>query len=351
MVFAVLATRLRLATGEAVALLGAIFAIHTARFVAESLMYRRTPPFGELTFFFLLGYVPLLGLSWWLTSRRERRFLTRWRAEAGRHRERVRMKRELEYARQIQLSMLPRAAPDVGWLDIAALSLPATEVGGDYYDYFELDDSRLAVVLGDVTGHGVASGLVLSGVRSSLNLLHEDLDHPRKVLERVNSMLKRTSTPRMLMTLVLAVLDRRERSMAVATAGHPPVLVLRAETGIVEEVGRGSFPLGAIAGETYPEQRCQVAPGDVLLLYSDGLVEATDADGEQYGWGRLSRELSRLAGSASAREIRDALLRDVWSFKGEVEQLDDVTMVVIRVVDEGSLAAVARSEASLSFDL
>jgi sigma-B regulation protein RsbU (phosphoserine phosphatase) len=147
------------------------------------------------------------------------------------------------------------------------------------------------------------------------------------------------------------VLDRRRRSVVVATAGHPPMLVLRAEDGVVEEVGRGSFPLGAIAGETYPELRCQVAPGDVLLLYSDGLVEATNAEDEQYGWGRLSRELSRQAGAGSAREIRDALLRDVWSFKGEVEQLDDVTMVVIRVVDEGSPAAAVRSEESLSFDL
>jgi len=349
--FALLATRFRLATGETVALYGSLLAVQTARLIGESLIFRQPPPFGELAVYFLIAYLPLFGISWGLSQRRESRFLARWRAEAGRHRERVRMKRELEYARQIQLSMLPRGAPDVGWLDIAALSLPATEVGGDYYDYFHLDSDRLAVVVGDVTGHGVASGLVLSGVRSSLNLLHEDLGNPRKVLERVNGMLKRTSTPRMLMTLALAVLDRRERSVALATAGHPPMLVLRSASGVVDEVGRGSFPLGAIADETYPELRSLVAAGDVLLLYSDGLVEATNKDDEQYGWGRLCRELSRQAQAASAKEIRDALLRDIWSFKGNVEQLDDITMVVIRVVDEGSLGAAVRSGARLSFDV
>src|SRR6185295_429311 len=107
-----------------------------------------------------------------------RRFLEVWRKEHSRHRERLRMREEIEYARKIQLSMLPQRAPELDWIDLAAASLPATEVGGDYYDYFHLADARLVLVLGDVSGHGLASGLLLSGVRSCLYLLEEELGSP-----------------------------------------------------------------------------------------------------------------------------------------------------------------------------
>jgi hypothetical protein len=124
-----------------------------------------------------------------------------------------------------------RSAPDVGWLEMAALSLPASEVGGDYYDYFQLDDDRLAVVVGDVTGHGVASGLVLSGVRASLNLLAGEFEDPAAVLGRLNLMLKRTAPRRMHMTLGVAVFDRAGVRSPVALAGHPPAVVIRAGDG------------------------------------------------------------------------------------------------------------------------
>jgi sigma-B regulation protein RsbU (phosphoserine phosphatase) len=283
-------------------------------------------------FGFAMVLLVVLADAVWITYRERKRFLLRWRAESSRHRDRLRMKQELEYARSIQLSMLPRSAPALDWLDIAALSLPATEVGGDYYDYFQLGPERLAVVVGDVTGHGVASGLVLSGVRSSLNLLQEELGEPARVLGRMNGMLKKISTPRMLMTLGLAVLDRRGRSLTVATAAHPPLLRLGAGDDRVEELGRGSLPLGAIADTRYAEDRTSLQPGDLLLLYSDGLVEAVDQAGEQYGWDRLCRALGNAASTSSAQEVRDALLRDVWEFKGDAEQVDDVTMVVVRVL-------------------
>jgi sigma-B regulation protein RsbU (phosphoserine phosphatase) len=159
-----------------------------------------------------------------LSQLERRRFLAVWRREHSRHRERLRMREEIEYARKIQLSMLPQGAPDLGWLDLAAASLPATEVGGDYYDYFQLGDSRLAVVIGDVAGHGLASGLVLSGVRSCLYMLEEDLASPLPVMDRLNHMVRRTTDKRTYVTLLCAVLDREEETLTVVTAGHPPVL-------------------------------------------------------------------------------------------------------------------------------
>jgi serine phosphatase RsbU (regulator of sigma subunit) len=328
-VFPLIAVRFRLASGETVALFASLYAVVAVRLVGESLMTRQAPPFLSLVLFavfFALCFV----ISWALSRRLETRFVARYRSESARHRDRLRMKQELEYAREIQLSMLPRSAPRVEWLDIAALSLPATEVGGDYYDYFELDDGRLAVVVGDVTGHGVASGLVLSGVRSSLNLLRDEMARPSAVLDRVNLMLKRTSAPRMHMTLGVVVLERGSAAATVATAGHPPVLLRRAN-GEVVELGAGSFPLGAMAGARYGEERVDLHPGDLLLVYSDGLVEAIDPAGEQFGWGRLRRVLADLSGDESANMIRDLVLRTVWEFKGDAEQVDDVTMVVVRV--------------------
>lgn len=327
-IFPMVAARFRLTSGETVALFASLFAVVAVRLVGESLVMRQAPPFLSLALLAVL-YTVCFTVAWAFSRRQETRFLERWRSESARHRDRLRMKQELEYAREIQLSMLPRSAPDLDWLDVAALSLPATEVGGDYYDYFDLGEGRLGMVVGDVTGHGVASGLVLSGVRSSLNLLREEMVSPSAVLQRVNLMLKRTSAPRMHMTLAMVVLDREDHTVVVSTAGHPPVLVRRAD-GRVDEVGAGSFPLGAMVSAEYREDRVGLEPEDVLVLYSDGLVEAINSAGDQFGWDRLKDLLSNLHGSESANEIRDQILREVWDFKGDVEQVDDVTMVVVR---------------------
>ncbi len=331
LVFPILAARFRLAEGEILALFGSLLAVLVLRLTVEVVLTRQGVPVGQLTGYGTWFAVVCL-LSWRQTRRQEARFLVHWRRETGRQRERLRMKQELEYAREIQLSMLPREAPQVDGLDMAALSLPATEVGGDYYDYFTLGDGRLAIVIGDVTGHGVASGLVLSGVRSSLNLLSDELEHPAQVLDRLNRMLKRTSTPRMLMTLGVAVVDRAGGEVTVASAGHPPALLVRHRRDEVIEIGRGALPLGAMETADYTSQSVRISSGDVLLLYSDGLVEAVDASGREYGYPRLAELLLREASdSRAARVIRDAILRDVWEHKGEVEQADDVTMVVVRV--------------------
>ena len=327
-VFPILAARFRLASGETVALFGSLYAVVAVRLVGESLLTRQSPPFLSLALYALF-FIACFAVSWGMTRRQENRFLDRWRSESARHRDRLRMKQELEYAREIQLSMLPREAPKLDWLDVAALSLPATEVGGDYYDYFDFGSNRLAMVVGDVTGHGVASGLVLSGVRSSLNLLRDEMERPSAVLDRVNLMLKRTSAPRMHMTLAVVVMDREECATTVATAGHPPVLIRR-PGGNVVEVGVGSFPLGAMAAARYEEERVDFGPGDILLLYSDGLVETMSPEGDQYGWDRLKRLMEGLDDSAGASEVRDLILREVWDFKGDAEQIDDVTMVVVR---------------------
>lgn len=271
-----------------------------------------------------------------VTQVERKRFLGVWRTEHARSRERLRMREEIEYARKIQLSMLPQLPPDIGWVELAAASLPATEVGGDYYDYFRLSGSQLALVIGDVSGHGLASGLLLSGVRSCLYLLEKDLAAPVGVLGRLNQMVRKTTDRRTYVTLLCAVLDRAADGsgveVTVASAGHPPLLCWDAQTKEFTEVGDGAPPLGTRLDAEYRQHRHKVRRGDLLVLYTDGLVETRNGAGEDYGYPRLERTVARAAsGTWSVREIRDSILGDLSHFKGDGEQSDDITVVVARV--------------------
>lgn len=283
----------------------------------------------------IVGAVCLM-LSSFVTHLERKRFLGIWRTEHARSRERLRMREEIEYARKIQLSMLPQLPPDIGWVELAAASLPATEVGGDYYDYFRLSGSQLALVIGDVSGHGLASGLLLSGIRSCLYLLEKDLAVPVAVLDRLNPMVRKTTDRRTYVTLLCAVLDRAADGsgveVTVASAGHPPLLCWDAQTGQFTEVGEGAPPLGTRLDAEYRQERHKVRRGDLLVLYTDGLVETRNGLGQDYGYPRLQKTVGRAAsGTHSVREIRDAILGDLSHFKGDSEQSDDITVVVARV--------------------
>jgi len=245
-------------------------------------------------------------LAW--TRRQKKRFLAEWRREHPRARERLRMREEIETARRVQLSMLPQSPPAVEWLELAAASLPATEVGGDYYDYFPLGPSRMALVIGDVAGHGLASGLLLSGVRSCLYILEDELASPVRVLEQLSPMVRRTTDRRMYVTLLEAVLDRE------------------AGTGEHAAPALGTFLDARYEAETRP-----LSSGDVLVLYTDGLTEARDDAGQEYGRERLVRALDRAGKGAHAPEIREAVLSDLGLFRGNAEPEDDITLVVVRV--------------------
>ena len=283
----------------------------------------------------IVGAICLV-LSVFVAQLERKRFLGVWRMEHNRARERMRMREEIEYARKIQLSMLPQLPPDIGWVELAAASLPATEVGGDYYDYFRLSGSQLVLVIGDVSGHGLASGLLLSGVRSCLYLLEKELASPKEVLDRLNPMVRKTTDRRTYVTLLCAVLDRAPDGsgvdLTVASAGHPPLLCWNAQAKEFTEVGDGSLPLGTRLDAQYHQHRHKVRRGDLLVFYTDGLVETRNGGGQDYGYPRLQRTVARAAaGTHSVREIRDSILGDLSHFKGDSEQSDDITVVVARV--------------------
>lgn len=266
-----------------------------------------------------------------ITRKRKHRFLADWRRERDRFTEHNRMQSELHDARTIQLSMLPSEPPPLQWLDYSSVSLPATEVGGDYFEYFVLSESRLVIVIGDVAGHGVASGLVLSGVRSGLHLLRDHLSQPLDVLGKLNAMVRDTAPTRMFVTLQIALLDRDQERLTVANAGHPPLLLARPKTGTVESLGTEGLPLGTRLHPGLDEETKSLRTGDTMVFYSDGVPEIHDLHGECYGENRLIRQVRRSSQSGSARQVRDAILNGVSSFKGDVAQEDDLTLVVLKL--------------------
>ncbi len=293
------------------------------------------PPAAGARFGLVVGSAACILISTaiaiYLTRRRRRGFLVEWRREVAREREEKRMRGELRDAREIQLSMLPRAAPELDWLDSSGLSIPASEVGGDYYEYFELDRDRLALVIGDVAGHGVASGLVLSGVRSGLHLLRDELERPVVVLERLNRMVRETAPTRMFVTLQVALIDRLSATVTLANAGHPPLLLLTADGGTPRQLGTSGLPLGTRLEPEYRAERRDLARGDTLVLYTDGVLEARDASGAGLGEARLSKFAQKAASGATAAEIRDAIVSGISRFRSDAVQLDDLTLVVLRL--------------------
>lgn len=264
-----------------------------------------------------------------LISRRMRRsIVAEWSERRASAREQVRMRDELRYARELQLSMLPASPPRLDWAEISSTSIPATEVGGDYYDYFAGSDS-VALVCGDVAGHGMASGLVLSAVRSGFTLLRQSLHDPAAVLQRLHDLVAHTTGRRMLVTVLVVRLDRPTRRAIIASAGHPPVVVRRAD-GSVTTIDLYAPPLGVRLPVDIPQRQLEFAAGDVFVLHTDGLYETRDAADEVYGLERLERIVAE-HGGVSAQALRDAIVRDVTAFRGSREQDDDVTVVVCKI--------------------
>lgn len=277
----------------------------------------------------IVNHAFALGIGLLTTRRVRREILAGFASAQANAREQLRMRQELDYAREIQLAMLPADCPPQGWLDICSYSNPATEVGGDYYDYFPLAGGRLAVVVGDVAGHGMASGLLLAGVRSCLTILAAELDDPLAVLGKLDGMVRQTARRRMLVTLAIVVLDPAKRKATIANAGHPPILLARASG--VEEISIPSIPLGTQLAPRFGVNEVEIETGDVLLLHSDGLYEGEDPRGEPYGLDRLAASLARVPRDGAATATRDAILADFESFQNDAPQRDDLTFLVVKV--------------------
>ena len=258
-----------------------------------------------------------------------RRLLPVWREQQRDARERLRIRDELRNARDLQLAMLPAAPPQLDWLDVAGWSLPASEVGGDYYDYFELGDGKIAIVSADVAGHGLASGVVLAALRAGLTLLREQLTDPALVLRKLDALILETSRRRMLVTVVIVLLDRDARRATIASAGHPPVVVRHAD-GSTEILELFAPPVGSRLPRGNATRAIAFAPGDLLVLHTDGIYEAERANGEIYGLERLAASIAATRPDDTAAAVCDHIIHDLALFRGTMPQHDDVTLVTVR---------------------
>jgi serine phosphatase RsbU (regulator of sigma subunit) len=241
--------------------------------------------------------------------------------------ERERIEQELEVARGIQQASLPKEVPTLEGWQITPYHLPAREVGGDFYDFFELDDGRVGFAVGDATGKGVPAALAVTASCSMLRAVAQDSGYsPGEVMARVNKTLLARIPSNMFVTCFYAVLEPASGHLVYANAGHDLPYLWHA--GAAEELRARGMPLGLMPGMHYEEKEIVIEEGAVALLYTDGLVEAHDHQREMFGFPRLQALVSE---HGEERSLEETLLEELYSFVGEGwEQEDDITLLTLK---------------------
>jgi serine phosphatase RsbU (regulator of sigma subunit)/anti-sigma regulatory factor (Ser/Thr protein kinase) len=240
--------------------------------------------------------------------------------------ERAHIEQEMRTAQLIQRSLLPKELPKLPGWQIATYYQPAREVGGDLYDFLTFDDGRLGLVIGDVADKGMPAALVMACTRSMLRAAAQVTDSPGKVLARVNDLLYADIPPKMFVTCLFAVLDPRSGKLRFANAGHD--LPYRSRVNGVHELYATGMPLGLMPEMSYEEHEVTIDPGENILFYSDGLVEAHNPRREMFGFPQLQALLTKDSGKES---LIDFLLRELKSFTGiGWEQEDDMTLLTLQ---------------------
>ncbi|MGH9442224.1 MAG: PP2C family protein-serine/threonine phosphatase [Thermoanaerobaculia bacterium] len=246
------------------------------------------------------------------------------------HREAVekeRLERELELAATIQREILPREIPQFPGFAVAAESLSTRQVGGDYYDFFPLSGDRFAFVVADVSGKGVPAALLVSTLASAIHLQIEDARTPADLILRVHRHLYRFSRARKFATLFFGLAESASGKLTYVSAGHNPALLMR-PSGRVELLGATGRPVGMFWESTWTEDSVQLAAGDRLCVYTDGITEAQNESGEDFGVPRLRQVLAETGNEAVAGVAR-RILDDVVAFAGAAPQYDDQTLVLL----------------------
>lgn len=240
-----------------------------------------------------------------------------------------RIRREIEMAQRIQADLLPATPAQYDQIDVAAGLVTSTEISGDFYDLFQLDSSRLGLMVADVTGHGVQAGLVTTAAKASLQILLDNgVTRPGELLRGMNRAIAATGGQQLMMTALIALLDPEKQQVVLASAGHPYPWRYAAADGSWSELPLDpGFPLGFDDTASYPEAESPFCSGDRLLLFSDGIIEAENRMAEAFGTVRFRQVLQegRLLGS---EQLKDLLLDEARRFTGNRDFEDDVTLLV-----------------------
>jgi sigma-B regulation protein RsbU (phosphoserine phosphatase) len=245
--------------------------------------------------------------------------------------ERRQLENELELSQVVQRALLPQETPSIPGVDLAAFSRPAQIVGGDYFDFFKFRDGAHGMVIADVEGHGMSSGMLMSSLQTALHTLVPDNDSPVPVLERINRFYIHNINFTTFVTVFLSRFDPASRKLTYASAGHNPPLLFHVN-------GRNNFswlrPTAAAIGLTEEYQvraeTITLSPGDILLLYTDGVTEATNTDNEPFGTDRLAAVVQENSG-LPAQELVRAIRQSLQTFSAEKSQADDITLLACKV--------------------
>lgn len=243
----------------------------------------------------------------------------------------VALKQELEVARHVQTSSLPEALPEGDDFDIGAVMTPAREIGGDFYDFFSLDDYRMGLVIADVSDKGVPAALITMVTRALLkSAARRHDDSPGTCLAEVNEFLSQDNEACMFVTLFYGVLDFRDGSLRYSNGGHNPPRVVRADGAVEVLQPTGDLALGVFSGHEFKEDTTELAPGDALFLYTDGITEACNPVNDEFGEGRLDELLGGVCQQPSQEMVHGAV-QAVETFAEGADQFDDMTCLTLRL--------------------
>jgi phosphoserine phosphatase RsbU/P len=254
--------------------------------------------------------------------------------------EKKRLEEELRIARAIQMSLLPRGPLDVPGLAITALCVPAREVGGDYYDFFRLTEDRLGILIADVSGKGTSAALYMAELKGLVLALSQRYESPRELLIEVNRIISEHLDSRSFITITYAVIDLHAGTMTFCRAGHTPLIFLPGPSSKMPSA-RVLTPNGMVLGlridgaadkfaELLEQERVDLSPEDVIVLYTDGITEAMNPNSDLFGESRLSRIVEE-HGHLDSDELRERIMREIEAFVGSADQHDDMTMILLKV--------------------
>ncbi len=318
--------------GNLVAIFTAYIAIFTVNPTPRGIFEESTGFFIPILIYTILVWAAIFFYQWQLAASQQQLNQARLQLMQDQI-----IRHELELARNIQQRLYPPPPTKLGNIQIVARSEPARETSGDFYDFVQLPDGRLAIVVADVTGKSIPAALMMVMARSLLRSHITVYQSPASILHATNELLCRDDLQAQYVTAFLGILDPATATLVFATAGHPFPYLRRGDQ--IHEVGCASLPLGAKTGLEYQEMTLTLQPGDQVFLLTDGFFEARNAQRELFGFDRL-RTLIQQADAANPQRALDQIWTAVTEFRGTLEQSDDMTAVIIHTLAEPHAVAV-----------
>ncbi|MBN1516293.1 PP2C family protein-serine/threonine phosphatase [Candidatus Sumerlaeota bacterium] len=261
--------------------------------------------------------------------------------------EKQRIEQELNVARRFQQLLLPKSVPDVPGVDFSGTSVSALEVGGDFYDFIWLDGHRLGLVIADVVGKGIPGAIIMTMARSVIRAQSSLIRTPRDVMREVNQRFLQDTEDKVFITMIFAIMDFRHGKMSMCRAGQEPMVQLTGDgstTLIHTPRGIALGLIDTVSDQMMEEIDVPLNNNDVFILYTDGVVEAMNRSGDEYGRDRLLKVLRGCGPKSKPQEIQQAIMKDIDRFSDHARQHDDITMIIVKINDLEKMRSFGKSE-------